>query len=365
MKSGRFRLLNMERSGSVVSMECISCVRVFEEVGDAFNSTLDTEEKLEKVARAIVEHLKIKACHFRVLSRDQRSLEHLASFGLSKEFLAKGPVDAEKSVAEALDGHIVMVEDCANDPRIQFPKEHLAEGIVSVLTVPLSARGNVIGVMRLATGEKREFSEQELTAIRTLASFSTTAITHSMFYDILGEVNAAIRSSLDLGEVLESTVRVVCESLRVRGSTIRLLDRKGNLELRAAFGLSQRYLETASTDPGDAVAETLEGTCMAILDARTDPRIRHHDEMEREKISSVLFVPLMSRKEAIGVLSVYTHNPYNFSEDEKELMTALGEQCALSIRNAQMYHTIKRRYEDVVDEFQVWFEHYQTYPLRK
>ncbi|KPK55428.1 MAG: hypothetical protein AMS21_13645 [Gemmatimonas sp. SG8_38_2] len=346
-------------------MECISCVRVFEEVGDAFNSTLETEEKLEKVARAIVEHLKLKACHFRVLSRDQRSLEHLASFGLSQAFLDKGPVDAEKSVAEALKGHIVMVADCASDPRIQFPKEHAAEGIVSVLTVPLSARGNVIGVMRLATGEKREFSEQELTAIRTLASFSTTAITQSMFYDILGEVNAATRSSLDLTEVLESTVRVVCESLRVRGTSIRLLDRRGNLELRAAYGLSQRYLETASTDPGDAVAEALEGTSVAILDARTDPRIRHHEEMEREKISSVLFVPLMSRKKAIGVLSVYTHKPYTFSEDEKELMTALGEQCALSIRNAQMYHTIKRRYEDVVDEFQIWFEHYQTYPLRK
>jgi hypothetical protein len=46
-------------------------------------------------------------------------------------------------------------------------------------------------------------------------------------------------------------------------------------------------------------------------------------------------------------------------------MTALGEQCALSIRNAQMYHTIKRRYADVVDEFQQWFEHYETYPVRK
>jgi signal transduction protein with GAF and PtsI domain len=349
----------------VVSVECISCVRIFEEVGDAFNSTLSTEEKLEKVARAIVEHLDIKACHFRVLSRDQRRLEHLASFGLSEKFLEKGPVDAEKSVAEALNGQVVMVEDCASDPRIQFPKEHAEEGIVSLLTVPLSARGNVIGVMRLSTKRKREFSEQELTSIKTLASFSTSAITHAMFHDILGEVNEAIRSSLDLNEVLESTVRVVCESLRVRGSTIRLLDRRGNLELRAAFGLSQRYLETASTDPGDAVAEALGGTCVAILDARTDGRIRHHDEMEREKISSVLFVPLMSRKKAIGVLSVYTHNPYTFSEDEKELMTALGEQCALSIRNAQMYHTIKRRYEDVVDEFQIWFEHYQTYPLRK
>ncbi len=346
-------------------MECISCIRIFEEVGDAFNSTLGTEEKLEKVARAIVEHLGIKACHFRVLSRDQRSLEHVASYGLSETFLNKGAVDAEKSVAEALKGHVVMVEDCADDPRIQFPKEHVDEGIVSLLTVPLSARGNVIGVMRLSTDRKREFSEQELTSIKTLASFSTSAITHSMFHDILGEVAAAVRSSLDLNEVLESTVRVVCESLRVRGSTIRLLDRRGNLELRAAFGLSQRYLETASSDPGGAVTEALKGACVAILDARTDPRIRHHDEMTREKISSVLFVPLMSRQEAIGVLSVYTHNPYTFSDDEKALMTALGEQCALSIRNAQMYHTIKRRYADVVDEFQQWFEHYETYPVRK
>jgi signal transduction protein with GAF and PtsI domain len=346
-------------------MECISCVRIFEEVGDAFNSTLGTEEKLEQVARAIVKYLDIKSCHFRVLSRDQRSLEHVASFGLSQTFLSKGPVDAEKSVAEALNGNVVMVEDCANDPRIQFPKEHVDEGIVSLLTVPLSARGNVIGVMRLSSNRKREFSEQELTAIRTLASFSTSTITHSMFHDILGKVAAAVRSSLDLKEVLESTVRVVCESLRVRGSTIRLLDRRGHLELRATFGLSQQYLETASSDPGNAVAEALGGMCVAILDARTDPRIRHHDEMTREKISSVLFVPLMSRNEAIGVLSVYTHNPYTFSDDEKELMTALGEQCALSIRNAQMYHTIKRRYADVVDEFQQWFEHYETYPVRK
>ncbi|MBD3851395.1 MAG: GAF domain-containing protein [Acidobacteria bacterium] len=346
-------------------MECVSCVRIFEEVGDAFNSTLGTEEKLEKVARAIVKYLDIKACHFRVLSRDQRSLDHVASFGLSRKFLDKGPVDAEKSVSEALRGHVVMVEDCADDPRIQFPEEHVEEGIVSLLTAPLSARGNVIGVMRLSSGKRKEFSEQELTAIKTLASFSTSAITHSMFHDILGEVATAARSSLDLKEVLESTVRVVCESLRVRGSTIRLLDRRGNLELRATFGLSQQYLETASTDPGEAVAEALNGTCVAILDAHTDPRIRHHDEMEREKISSVLFVPLMSREKVIGVLSVYTHNPYTFSDDEKELMTALGEQCALSIRNAQMYHTIKRRYQDVVDEFQVWFEHYQTYPVRK
>ncbi len=345
-------------------MECIKCVEIFEKVGDAFNSSLKAEEKLERVARAIVEHLELKGCHFRILSRDQQDLEGLASYGLSDKFITKGPVDAEKSVGEALRGKTVMVDDVANDPRIQYPKEHVEEGIVSLLTVPLRTRGQVIGVMRLSTGSKREFSEQELRLIETLAAFSTSAITQAMFHDILGDVNAAVRTSLDLNEVLESIVRVVCESLRVRGCTIRLRDRNGKLDLRAAYGLSRQYLDTASKDPGEAVAEALKGHCVSILDARADPRIRHRDEVAREKISSALFVPLMSRQEAIGVLSIYTHNPYPFSDEEIELVMVIGEQCALSIRNAQMYHTIKRRYEDVVDEFQIWFEHYQTYPLR-
>ena len=45
------------------------------------------------------------------------------------------------------------------------------------------------------------------------------------------------------------------------------------------------------------------------------------------------------------------------------------DQQNLELRAAfglsQMYHTIRRRYQDVVDEFQVWFENYQTYPVRK
>ncbi len=345
-------------------MDCIRCVQIFAKVGDAFNSSLSAEEKLEKVAKAVVEHLDLHGCHFRVLSRDQRKLERFASYGLSEAFLNKGPVDAERSVAEALQGVTVTVEDCGTDPRIQYPKEHAAEGIVSLVTVPLKTRGQVIGVMRLSTKDKRVFSEQEMTMIETLAAFSTSAITHSMFLDILGSVNRAVRSSIDLDQVLRSIVRVVCESLRAKGCTIRLLDRRGDLEMRAAFGLSRRYLDVTGNEPGKGVMQALQGNCVQVLDARTDPRIRHHDEITREKISSALFVPLLNREQTIGVLSLYTHKPYQFAEDEVDLMMTIGEQCALAIRNAQMYHAVKRKYEDVVDEFHQWFEHYQSYPVR-
>ena len=38
--------------------------------------------------------------------------------------------------------------------------------------------------------------------------------------------------------------------------------------------------------------------------------------------------------------------------------------AALAIRNAQMHQALKRKYENVVDEFHQWFEHYYTYPGR-
>ena len=54
-----------------------------------------------------------------------------------------------------------------------------------------------------------------------------------------------------------------------------------------------------------------------------------------------------------------------FSDDEKYLLTSLAEQCALAIRNAQMYAALKRRYDSTVNEFQQWFEHYYSYPPTK
>jgi GAF domain-containing protein len=334
-------------------------------IGEGLNRQVSVVEMLETAARSLVEEFHLKACHFRLLSRDQRVLEDIASYGLSEKFLGKGPVDAERSVAEALQGRVVTIPDCTSDPRVQYPLEHREEGIVTGLTVPLSSRGQVIGVMRVYTSEPRVFSQGELEFFEVFALFCTSSIIHSMFHQILEEVTEAIRSSLDLEEVLQAIVTVITDSLRAKGCSIRLLDpRAGRFELRAAHGLSAAYLERTAAEPGEAFSEALQGRCVAVLDARTDPRIRNVGEVVQESISSILFVPLMSRSQAIGVLSLYTHRPYEFSEEEMQLMLSIGEQCALAIRNAQMHEALKRRYEDVVDAFHQWFEHSYSYPTR-
>lgn len=347
-------------------VNCQQCSNVFRVIGDALNLRLDTKVLLEMAARAIAEQFNLKACHFRVISRDLQTLEHVACYGLSRAFLDKGPVDAERSVAEALEGKVVSVSDCSSDDRVQYPQAFVAEGIASMLTVPLETRGQVIGVMRLMTAEKREFSEDEVEFFKLSALFCTSAIIDSMFHNILGHVTESIRDSLELSVVLDTIVRVVSDDLRTKGCAISLVDsRKKALETRASNGLSEGFVERfAKVISKDARDEVIAGSSVAILDGRNDKRILRPDVVEREGISSILLVPLMSRGKIIGVLSLFTHRPYLFSTDEKQLMASIGEQCSLAIDNAMMFEALKKRYENLVDDFQLWFEHTQAYGQR-
>lgn len=347
-------------------VKCRQCSNVFRVIGDALNLRLDTKVLLEMAAREIVEQFSLKACHFRVLSRDQQSLEHVACHGLSQAFLDKGPVDAERSVAEALDGQAVSVLDCVSDPRVQYPEAFSSEGIASMLTVPLQTRGQVIGVMRLMTGERREFPKDEIEFFKVTALFCTSAIIDSMFHNILEHVTESIRDTLELPLVLDKIVQVVSDDLRTKGCAISLVvPGKNTLETRASNGVSKDFVKRfAEVVSKDARNEVIGGSSVAILDGRNDKRITRPDVVERENISSILLVPLMCRGKIVGVLSLFTHRPYLFSSDEKQLMASIAEQCSLAIDNAMMFEALKKRYENLVDDFQLWFEHTQAYGQR-
>jgi len=346
--------------------KCRQCRNVFHVIGSALNAQLDTQVLLEMAARSIVDEFEFRACHFRLLSRDLRTLDDVASYGLSERFLGKGPIDAERSAAEALQGEVVAVLDCVSDARVQYPEAFKAEGITSMLTIPLEVRGQVIGVMRLFTSDRRDFNDDEVEFFKVVALFCTSAVIDSMFHQILTHVTRSTRSSLELPVILDAIVQVVCEGFRTRGCAIALVDRTtSSLEPRSSFGLSEPFVGRLSDlFTREAVDEVLSGECVMILDGRQDDRVARAEEIVREGISTILMVPLVARGTTIGALSLFTHKPYPFSDEEQQLMSAIGEQCSLAIDNAMMFAALKQRYETLVDDFHLWFEHSQARPQR-
>ncbi len=154
------------------------------DIARAVTSTLNFTEVLNTIARLATESMQAKACVIRLLDREKHFLSVSAAYGLSEEYLSKGPVDLEKSLIDrgALRGKPVFVRDATKEPGFQYPEEAGKEGIHSVLCVPLTVRENPIGVLRLYTAEVHRFTEEEIDFLCTLANQAAVAIENARTY---------------------------------------------------------------------------------------------------------------------------------------------------------------------------------------
>ena len=80
------------------------------------------------ITENIVKLLNVKACTIFLLDNNRNKLDVSASHGLSEAYLRKGPLEADKGIAETLGGQIVLILDMSNDSRVQYPEEAKREG---------------------------------------------------------------------------------------------------------------------------------------------------------------------------------------------------------------------------------------------
>ena len=151
------------------------------------SSSLELDPVLQSVVKSITEAMEVKACAVRLLDPRTGQLQFNAGYGLSGDYLAKGPVDVEHSPidSEALRGAPVIIPDVAEDSRFQYKEAARREGIVSVLCVPLEVHGRAIGVMRVYTSEPCTFHEDDIQFLTVLASLSALAIENASLYESL------------------------------------------------------------------------------------------------------------------------------------------------------------------------------------
>ncbi len=323
-------------------------LKVFQEVSQALSSSLQLNEVLDMIVKMLPNVMKLRAATIRLLDETRQRLELVAAHGLSEEYLRRGPVDMELNVKEALQEKPVAIYDVLNDPRVYYRKEAEAEGIRSMLTLPIIARSRIIGILRLLSAQPRHFPEQDVDFAAALAVHCGTAIENARMYGKqykeakylagLQDISKAVSSTLGYQEVMDLIVEKIAAVMDMDASTIRLLDpSRTRLELVASYGLSDRYLNKGPVDAEKSVTEALGGKAVVISDAPTDPRIVYKEDAKREGICSMLVVPMTFRGRVIGVIRILTRKPRDFHSDEIEFATAMAEQAAIAIEYAKTF----------------------------
>jgi signal transduction protein with GAF and PtsI domain len=164
-------------------VEKILYLKTFKDVCKKINSSLDMGNVLKAITENTVKILNVKGCTIFLLDKARKKLLVSSSCGLSEEYIKKGPVDSEKSIADTLRGKWVLITDAKSDSRIQYREQAQKEGIASILSVPMFVKDTIIGVLRIYISEPRDFSEFENEFISGLAEIGSIGIENARIYD--------------------------------------------------------------------------------------------------------------------------------------------------------------------------------------
>jgi len=363
-------------------------LRTFFDVNQTIFSSLSLKEILKILVKKTVSALGAKAGSLRLLDEQTKRLELAASQNLSKKYLNKGPLSSDQSIPEVMEGKVVLVKNAHNDSRIQYRTEKIKEGINTILSVPVVAKDKVIGVLRLYSGEPRDFSGEEIEFVSALAEMGGLAIANAKIYEdegiklssllkrvgidlpeerkgqkqrlrpfamepvdpsksleyfrALHDIARAILSTLDSRRVIDLLIGKVLAIMTVKACSLRLVNETTReLELVASKGLSESYLKKGPIHMEKSIRETLKGVPVLILDAIADPRIQYPHENAREGIASILSLPIIAGKRVIGILRLYSQETKQYSGDEVAFLSAVAELAGLAIINARLYEKTK------------------------
>ena len=146
-------------------------------------STLGFHPRLRFICRQVRKLMNVKGVAIYLLEESANRLDLVSACGLSDKYMSKGPVHPDRSIPEIRSGKFHYIMDATKDGSLQYPEAALKEGIVSILAIPLRAREQFIGSLRLYTGEKREFTKEENDFLLALSGQAAVSIENARIYE--------------------------------------------------------------------------------------------------------------------------------------------------------------------------------------
>ncbi len=157
--------------------------------------------------------------------------------------------------------------------------------------------------------------------------------------EALSKVANLITSGLYLEELLRLIVNVTAEVMNSKISSLMLLDpEKKELVIKATQSVSEAYNKKPNVKLGEGIAGkvALDNKIICVLDVKEDQQYINRDIAKKEGLCSLASVPLAVKGKVIGVLNCYTSKRHKFTKPELDVLTALANQAAVAIENAEL-----------------------------
>jgi len=168
------------------------------------------------------------------------------------------------------------------------------------------------------------------------------AKTYDEYIRALTDISKAITSELYLEDLLKLIVMVTAQAMGVTICSLWLIDEDENppvIRLKATQAIAPEYIKDRSlnTDEGVVGHVVTHKQPLIIKDVLKNKRFKEKELARKLGLASMIGVPLKLKDEkVIGVLNCFTSTPYDFSDTEINLLTAVANQAAVAILNTEL-----------------------------
>jgi signal transduction histidine kinase len=153
----------------------------------AVSSSLSLSDVLGQLTRNAAQAVGTTCSSIRLLDETGQTLKLASSYGLSQAFQQKETIAVSNNplVQEALLGRPAIVQETAEDPRLQDARRMLDEGIHSLVVAPIIGRSGPLGILRVYADQPRRFSDAEAQFVMAIARQGAVAIENAMAHEAL------------------------------------------------------------------------------------------------------------------------------------------------------------------------------------
>jgi PAS domain S-box-containing protein len=313
------------------------------------------DELLNAALEKIKDFAGLNAGTVHLYDEKQRAFRLTASAGLDEEKKKKWAALAtirEDNNPGLSRRDIFVKENAAGEDLFELPPASEG-GPAAYVSLPLMAKQQVVGRLTLFSWKARVFEPEDADLLRTICDQLAIFIENAQLFAqnasrmeelvTLLETSKTLSSSLDTEEIIYNIAQKVKDLIGADECTVFLLDREaGVLEPIVSLTAYPEEVMKIRLKLGEGITGhvALTGVGEYVNDALADQRSMVVPGTPSEERESLLCVPLLSREETIGVMTLGRLGGDVFTDRDLQLLTLFAGQVAGSIENARLFDRV-------------------------
>jgi len=156
----------------------IKKLEALSKISKAISSDLYLEDILRLIVVVTAEVMKSKICSLWLVDERDQALKIRATQAISEEYLKERSLKLGEGVVGyvAQENKPMMIYNVLKEPRYKEKELARREGLVSMLSVPMSVKDKIIGVINCYTSFPHKFTKSEVEVLTTVANQAAIAI---------------------------------------------------------------------------------------------------------------------------------------------------------------------------------------------